>query len=59
MNPISTMMMFLIPTSTYIILKISGSITQKEWLWWIIIPIMFTIWFFINFKLKSKTTDKC
>ena len=48
-----TLPIFSIPTFTYLIEKVSGIVNPNlEWIWWLAILITFTIWFFINFKIK-------
>lgn len=53
-RPLHTITLFLIPLMTYLIYKISGVEMKREWLWWIIIPVMIITWGLINFKLSSK-----
>lgn len=53
-RPLSTMTLWLIPTFTYTFEKICGIINQnKEWVWWMVIPVMFLIWVSINWKIKK------
>lgn len=53
-NPISSMVIWVMPTMTYFLGKIGGMfVYHKEWVWWIFLPVMFFGWFFINFKVKK------
>ena len=55
-SPTTTMHMWLIPTSLYTLQKVGGAqLNQYEWLYWVVIPLTFTLWFFTNFKLISNT----
>jgi FtsH-binding integral membrane protein len=54
-NPLATVNLWVIPTFTYLLLKYVAQATfSHEWVWWIVIPFMFTVWFFINFKIGKK-----
>jgi hypothetical protein len=54
-NPIGSMSLWLIPLINYVLIK---SITEKnvdrEWIIWILLPSLFIIWFFINFKIEKR-----
>ena len=50
-NPVTNISLWLIPTMTYLMLKYVAQVTFiHEWVWWIVIPVMFTMWFLLNFK---------
>lgn len=51
---ICTVNLWLIPTLTYIIGKIVGVEYHREWVWWVMIPVMILIWMVINWKIKTK-----
>jgi predicted small integral membrane protein len=54
--PTTTMHMWLIPTSLYTLQKVGGTqFNQYEWLWWVVITLTFTLWFFTNFKATFNT----
>ena len=54
-NPMLTINIWLIPTFTYLLLKYVAQTTfRHEWVWWVIIPLMFTTWLIINFKFGKK-----
>lgn len=51
-SPKGTINLWLIPTLFYTIQKVAGSqFNGFEWMWWVGILSMTTLWFFINFKL--------
>jgi hypothetical protein len=53
-RPLSTITLWLISTFTYIFEKFNGMINpNKEWVWWMVIPVMFLIWTSINWKIKK------
>jgi hypothetical protein len=53
-SPGLTVSIWLIPTLSYLIQKVGGvEFNQYEWVWWVVIPILIVIWFFINFKLNK------
>lgn len=57
-NPIINISLWLIPTMIYLILKYVACATFiNEWLWWVVIPIMFTIWLLHNFKFVTKQKE--
>lgn len=49
-NPIFSFQIFLIPLMVYIIGKIGGVKYNTEFIWWIVLPLLFGFWFFVNFK---------
>jgi hypothetical protein len=55
-RPISTLNLWMIPLVFYIIQKYAGVIRPyREWMWWVLIPTLFSVWFVYNFKIiKSK-----
>ena len=55
-SPISTLNLWMIPLMFYTIQKYAGVIRpDREWMWWVVIPILFSVWFVYNFKIiKSK-----
>jgi hypothetical protein len=56
-NPIGTMVMFLIPTASYIIGKLTGTIVKNEWLWPIAIGLLFILWLIVNFKFVKNNNQ--
>lgn len=50
-SPLISLQIFLLPLLTYLIGKLNGLNYDKEYIWWIIIPLLFLIWFFINYKI--------
>ena len=52
-QPIGSMTLWLIPTMSYILGKFGGTNYQKEWIWWVIIPILILVWFLLNWKIKK------
>lgn len=58
-TPMLTIHMWLIPAAAYTLHKIGGTqFNQYEWLWWVGTTLLFTLWFFINFKATSNTKEK-
>ena len=54
LSPAGTIQLWVIPTVFYLAQKIAGiKHNDLEWLWWVLIPGMFTLWFFINWKIKK------
>jgi hypothetical protein len=52
-SPTGTIHIWIVPTVFYLAQKMAGvQHNHLEWLWWIIIPGMFTLWFFINWKIR-------
>lgn len=50
----STAHLFVIPTMTYISQKLAGVQHNKyEFVWWIALPLLFIMWFMLNFKLNK------
>lgn len=44
--------LWVIPTFNYILQKAIGiQHNNLEWLWWVVIPTIFTFWFLLNFKI--------
>lgn len=53
-SPGATMTIWFIPTMSYLIQKVGGvQFNQYECVWWIGIPVLVVIWFFINFKINK------
>ena len=53
-NPLATMNLWIIPTWAYTMQKLGGvQFNEYEWVWWIGIPSLIILWFFINFKIES------
>jgi hypothetical protein len=52
-RPLSTITLWLIPTMTYLIGKIGGLTYHREWIWWVMIPVMILIWVLLNWKIKK------
>lgn len=53
-NPKGSFTLWGIPIMTYIIMKVSGTVSfHKEWLWWVAIPTLFVVWVLINWKIKK------
>ena len=49
-----TMTIWLIPTISYLLQKLWGiNFKQYECVWWIVIPILFTVWLTFNFKVTK------
>jgi hypothetical protein len=53
-NPKANLALILIPSFNYLLLKLSNVEMHREYLWFILIPFMFIIWFFLNFKISKK-----
>jgi hypothetical protein len=55
-NLTTTMNIWLIPTTCYLLQKMVGIvIPSREWIWWVGIFIVVSIWLGINFKIvKNK-----
>jgi len=52
-SPSATAPMWAIPTFTYVMGKFGGmEFNQFEFIWWVIIPILFLGWLCMNFKFK-------
>jgi hypothetical protein len=55
-SPFETIQLWLIPTVFYSAQKIVGvQHNRLEWIWWVLIPGMFTLWFLINWKIKKNS----
>jgi len=53
-SPAATIQLWIIPIVFYLTQKIAGTKhNELEWLWWVLIPGMFTLWFLINWKIKK------
>jgi hypothetical protein len=56
LSPFATIQIWLIPTVFYSAQKLAGiKHNDLEWIWWVLIPFMFSIWFFINWKIKKNS----
>lgn len=54
-SPIATMNLWFIPTMAYTMQKLVGvKFNENEWYWWIVIPVLFAVWFAINFKIDKQ-----
>jgi hypothetical protein len=53
-NPKANLALILIPSFNYLLLKLSNVEMHREYLWFVLIPFMFIIWFFLNFKISKK-----
>ena len=59
LNPLSSIIIWLLPLAQYLVLKLRNSIIpNREILWIIIIPVLFIIWIFMNFKIINNTCSK-
>lgn len=46
--------LFVMPTMIYIIQKLAGvQHNEYEFIWWIVIPSLFILWFMLNFKINK------
>lgn len=46
--------LFVMPTMIYIIQKLAGvQHNEYEFIWWIVIPSSFIVWFMLNFKINK------
>lgn len=58
-NPLISLHMFTIPLLVYGVGKINGvAYNQYEFVWWILIPVLFVLWFFFNFKFALKSKEE-
>lgn len=58
-SPVSNMVLFLIPLFTYTIGKLMGrQYNEREFLFPLIIVVLFIFWFFLNFKFVKNNTDE-
>lgn len=53
-QPLSNMTLWLIPMMTYLIGKVGGLTYHREWIWWVVIPVMVLIWVLLNWKIKYR-----
>lgn len=54
MSPFATISLWVIPTMVYSLQKMLGvQFNEYEYIWWVGIPIMFVVWFMINFKITK------
>lgn len=50
----ATINIWLIPMLAYIFQKVGGmTFNEYEFIWWIAIPILFSVWLIINFKIEQ------
>lgn len=55
-RPLATCQIWAIPTCVYSAMKICGAkFNSIEYIWWILIPVIASLWFFTNFKIVSKS----
>lgn len=53
-SPMSTAPIWIIPTMSYLLQKMGGmQFNEYEYVWWVGVPTMFTIWFMLNFKITK------
>ena len=52
-QPLGTITLWLIPTMSYFFMKMNGVEFHREWVWWVIIPVMVLIWVLLNWKIKK------
>ena len=53
-NLIGSSVLWMMPTTSYLMQKlVGGKFNNLEWLWWVVIPSLMMIWFFINFKIEK------
>ena len=58
-TPLSSITLWVIPTLTYLTQKIIGvTFNQYEFVWWILIPSLIVLWFFMNYKVTSKLWEQ-
>lgn len=57
-NLTNSSMLWLLPTLTYGFQKLNGVTFHNEYLWWIVIPVLFVIWLLINFKIIKKNDNR-
>ena len=50
---ICTSTLWFIPTMSYIFGKVGGITYHREWIWWVMIPVMVLIWGLLNWKIKK------
>jgi hypothetical protein len=53
-RPSATVTLWLIPLMSYVLQKLGGmKMNHLEWIWWVGIPAMAILWFFVNWKIKK------
>ena len=53
-RPGATVTLWLIPLMSYVLQKLGGmKMNHLEWIWWVCIPSMMIIWFFVNWKINK------
>jgi hypothetical protein len=52
-QPLGSITLWLIPTMSYLFMKMNGVEYHREWIWWMVIPVMVLIWVLINWKIKK------
>ena len=52
-NPIGSMTIWLMPTMCYFFGKVGGMTYHREWIWWVALPVLFSGWILLNFKIKK------
>jgi FtsH-binding integral membrane protein len=52
-NPMGSMTIWLIPTMSYFFGKFGGITYHREWMWWVMILVLFLGWLLLNFKIKK------
>jgi hypothetical protein len=57
-TPLSSITLWVIPTLTYLVQKIIGITFESEFVWWILIPSLIVLWFFMNYKVTSKLWEQ-
>ena len=54
-HPASTSLLWVIPSVSYLLQKVIGlEFNEREYVWWIAIPAVFTFWFLLNFCLFNE-----
>ena len=52
-QPLGSITLWLIPTMSYLFMKMNGVEFHREWIWWVGIPTMFLVWVLINWRIKN------
>jgi hypothetical protein len=52
-QPLGSITLWLIPTMSYLVMKMNGVEYHREWIWWMVIPVMVLIWGLLNWKIKK------